>query len=35
MEDDEISDEKLLVYWSDKKCGKICEQVWYVLENKE
>jgi len=27
MEDDEISDEKLLVYWSDKKCGKKYEQV--------
>ena len=34
MEDDKVSDNKLLVAGSNKKYKIICERIWYVLENR-
>ena len=34
MEDNKVSDKKLLMAGSNKRCEIICERMWYVLENK-
>ena len=35
MEDNRIGDKELLVARSNERCRKICEQLWYVLENEK
>jgi len=35
MEDSRIGDKKLLVAWSDKRCGKICGGMQLMLEDEE
>ena len=35
MKDSRIGDEKLLVAWSNKRCGKICRRVRPMSEDEE
>jgi len=32
IEDNRVGYKKLLVAWSDKRCGKICGWLWYMSE---